>query len=285
MKRVFAIFICFVLLFSCAASVSAHSGGTDSIGGHYDSSTGEYHYHHGYPAHQHPGGKCPYDFKDKTNSSSDSDMSFGDYLAIVMLIGLVLLIAWSYIPPLFRKKTSLESPSSVPPSHPLPSKEEPKNDLHFSLYTNVLERFNKYYDLGLLDGDIYEIAASSSPWEKLEEYVTPGTPSIEESIDSLIRTAHTLAHGIGLDENTAEDLESSMLSFIDELFNTGDYEEILTLYTLNEDNCTPETHYLVGKINYFHILLAFLDAYADKNADDHLKSKCHELFEKNQSIF
>ena len=33
--------------------VGAHSGRTDSNGGHYDHSTGEYHYHHGYPAHQH----------------------------------------------------------------------------------------------------------------------------------------------------------------------------------------------------------------------------------------
>lgn len=39
----------------------AHSGGTDSSGGHHDRSTGEYHYHHGYSAHQHPGGKCPYE--------------------------------------------------------------------------------------------------------------------------------------------------------------------------------------------------------------------------------
>ena len=50
----------------------AHSGGTDSNGGHYNRSTGEYHYHHGYSAHQHidmdGDGKldCPYDFKDTT---------------------------------------------------------------------------------------------------------------------------------------------------------------------------------------------------------------------------
>lgn len=48
----------------------AHSGGTDANGGHYDSSTGEYHYHHGYPAHQHPDGMCPYSYDDKTDHSS-----------------------------------------------------------------------------------------------------------------------------------------------------------------------------------------------------------------------
>lgn len=50
----------------------AHSGRTDSKGGHYNRSTGEYHYHHGYPAHQHIDGVCPYDYDDKTGSSSGS---------------------------------------------------------------------------------------------------------------------------------------------------------------------------------------------------------------------
>jgi hypothetical protein len=50
----------------------AHPGKTDNNGGHTDSSTGEYHYHHGYPAHDHydmngDGIKdCPYNFDDKT---------------------------------------------------------------------------------------------------------------------------------------------------------------------------------------------------------------------------
>ena len=50
----------------------AHPGRTDSKGGHTDRSTGEYHYHHGYSAHQHPNGECPYDFDDKTGASSGS---------------------------------------------------------------------------------------------------------------------------------------------------------------------------------------------------------------------
>ena len=58
---------------------SAHSGRTDSNGGHTDSSTGEYHYHHGYSAHDHydmdGDGKvdCPYEFRDKTNHSSNNN--------------------------------------------------------------------------------------------------------------------------------------------------------------------------------------------------------------------
>ena len=42
------------------ALVLASPGGTDANGGHYEHATGLYHYHHGYPAHQHPGGICPY---------------------------------------------------------------------------------------------------------------------------------------------------------------------------------------------------------------------------------
>ena len=58
------------LTFGCFTTSYAHPGRTDSNGGHYNRSTGEYHYHHGYPEHQHPNGVCPYDFDDKTGDSS-----------------------------------------------------------------------------------------------------------------------------------------------------------------------------------------------------------------------
>lgn len=76
-KRLLAFLLAFLLLLSPA--VLAHSGKTDANGGHYDRSTGEYHYHHGYPAHQHYDmdgdgvADCPYDFDDKTDHSSRSD--------------------------------------------------------------------------------------------------------------------------------------------------------------------------------------------------------------------
>lgn len=60
--------------------VSAHPGRTDSKGGHTNHSTGEYHYHHGYPAHDHYDMDgdgtvdCPYDFADKTESKSTADI-------------------------------------------------------------------------------------------------------------------------------------------------------------------------------------------------------------------
>lgn len=61
----------FLLFFLCWPFLChAHSGRTDANGGHTDHSTGTYHYHHGYPAHQHLGSYCPYNFDDKTGQSS-----------------------------------------------------------------------------------------------------------------------------------------------------------------------------------------------------------------------
>lgn len=72
MKRIIAFLLCLVLVCLPASSL-AHSGRTDANGGHYDSSTGEYHYHHGYSAHQHPNGVCPYSYSYNTNYSEDYD--------------------------------------------------------------------------------------------------------------------------------------------------------------------------------------------------------------------
>ena len=65
--------ICAAAISVCVA-VSAHPGRTDSSGGHWNRSTGKYHYHHGYPAHQHPNGVCPYDYDDKTGEDSGSSV-------------------------------------------------------------------------------------------------------------------------------------------------------------------------------------------------------------------
>lgn len=53
-----------VLTVSSSGASQAHSGRTDASGGHHDyrnvSGLGYYHYHHGYPAHLHTNGVCPY---------------------------------------------------------------------------------------------------------------------------------------------------------------------------------------------------------------------------------
>ena len=71
---IFALIACLILP-TVVLVTSAHSGRTDSRGGHTNHSTGEYHYHHGYSAHDHydidgDGRKdCPYDFHDNTDYS------------------------------------------------------------------------------------------------------------------------------------------------------------------------------------------------------------------------
>lgn len=72
MKR-FAFAFLAILFLILSVSVSAHPGRTDEDGGHYDRSTGEYHWHHGYEAHQHYDINgdgvldCPYDFNEFYN--------------------------------------------------------------------------------------------------------------------------------------------------------------------------------------------------------------------------
>lgn len=71
MKKIWNfVLIFFLLTFVLALNCSAHSGRTDSKGGHYNRSTGKYHYHHGYPEHQHPNGVCPYSYNNNSNNNA-----------------------------------------------------------------------------------------------------------------------------------------------------------------------------------------------------------------------
>ena len=77
-KKILVLLLVFCLLFSSVCF--AHSGRTDSSGGHKDnknaSGLGSYHYHcGGYPAHLHTGGVCPYTGGGSTSSSSTSSSS------------------------------------------------------------------------------------------------------------------------------------------------------------------------------------------------------------------
>lgn len=69
-----------ILLVLCVTPASAHPGRTDSQGGHYNRSTGEYHWHHGMSAHQHYDMDgdgildCPYTFKGTTSTTSSPDI-------------------------------------------------------------------------------------------------------------------------------------------------------------------------------------------------------------------
>ena len=67
-----------LVLLAVMTAVCAHSGRTDSAGGHMNHSSGEYHYHHGYDDHQHYDmngdgvSDCPYKFKDSTTHKESS---------------------------------------------------------------------------------------------------------------------------------------------------------------------------------------------------------------------
>ena len=80
-KYAFIITISFIIAFVLPLVAYAHPGKTDSSGGHIDNSTGEYHYHHGYPAHSHYDMDCdgdidcPYDFDDQTGTNSGGPAS------------------------------------------------------------------------------------------------------------------------------------------------------------------------------------------------------------------
>lgn len=83
LKKITLLLVCIILMFPFSLNTMAHSGRTDSSGGHHDyknkSGLGSYHYHHGCPPHLHPNGVCPYAPKDKiTVSGYDSTMCIGD---------------------------------------------------------------------------------------------------------------------------------------------------------------------------------------------------------------
>lgn len=69
-KNKYVIMLCIVLIMFLSFTAYAHPGRTDEDGGHYNRSDGTYHYHHGYPEHQHINGECPYNFNDITNHNS-----------------------------------------------------------------------------------------------------------------------------------------------------------------------------------------------------------------------
>lgn len=116
--RLLKLLIAFVVCLSLSIAVCAHPGRTDSKGGHTNHDTGEYHYHHGYSAHQHYDQDgdgtldCPYAFTDKTGSSSGNGKSSNhsskssdkskpkqENRSIVFYVGIVamLYILWCYI--------------------------------------------------------------------------------------------------------------------------------------------------------------------------------------------
>lgn len=74
LQKIVTLALVFALCLPIGAN--AHSGRTDSSGGHHDyknvSGLGYYHYHHGYPPHLHSAGVCPYNSTGNTTSGTAS---------------------------------------------------------------------------------------------------------------------------------------------------------------------------------------------------------------------
>lgn len=74
-KLALAIILTLSLLISAPFMSLAHSGRTDSSGGHRDnrnaSGLGYYHYHHGMGPHLHPNGICPYSINYVNNNAAN----------------------------------------------------------------------------------------------------------------------------------------------------------------------------------------------------------------------
>ena len=88
MKKYLFLTIVILFIFVFSFQTFAHSGRTDSYGGHYDHSNGSYHYHHGHPAHEHPNGECPYIQANKDSQTNDNQkMGFWGTLITSIFIG------------------------------------------------------------------------------------------------------------------------------------------------------------------------------------------------------
>ena len=87
-RRILSLSITLLTVFLLSTVAFAHSGRTDSKGGYYDHSTGEYHYHHGHPAHQHPGGQCPYVLKQEKQEKVQA--TFRIVIIVVVSTGIII---------------------------------------------------------------------------------------------------------------------------------------------------------------------------------------------------
>lgn len=90
----FLVALCLLL----TIQVLAHSGRTDSDGGHWDRSTGEYHYHHGYSPHDHydidGDGEidCPIFYERTSAQTTESKSSNWDDTIIWIIISCIIFV-------------------------------------------------------------------------------------------------------------------------------------------------------------------------------------------------
>ncbi|MBQ3063959.1 MAG: YHYH domain-containing protein [Clostridia bacterium] len=127
-RKIFILFTIVLLLSLLILPILAHSGRTDQYGGHWDHSTGEYHYH-GTPNSNHSSSSGSSSGSNKEGSSNKSKSSNNsDWIALAIVGGpFCLFLLWAFIiSPLVEKIKEAFAPpqNEQKPLTPPPTKAE-----------------------------------------------------------------------------------------------------------------------------------------------------------------
>lgn len=211
------ILACVLLLFCCTAAY-AHPGNTDSNGGHYDHSTGKYHYHHGYPAHQHPDGRCPYNYDDRTGQNSGPSTSGREvpkpterksYANLVGIILFFLVIGYLMVSSEIRfKRRKQEQPQNLltPRGQPRPKIAPPPAPRQQSASKPPVANTAP--------------PPEPSPHPALQREVEVSKPrEVEPEPPSRLNAADTYLYSLGGRDVTLYGVESSYISHVGYLFS------------------------------------------------------------------
>lgn len=243
MKRILIFVLSILLILAACVPVSAHSGNTDSNGGHYDSSTGQYHYHHGYPAHQHKNGECPYGFDDKTdhqsgllssgNSSSGgcsssegcgSSVSWIYILVFGVAFLVIALFIWAYSdsgssdksnkPETTSQSTSVQSNKPAPASQSTSAdsqKNIPKEDPEITKLKNEIQSLNRE-NKDLKQSVSYKDSLIKKHEERIRELEINKTKQIQTFQEEITQLEDQLQKTVSLSAEESEALKKEMES-------------------------------------------------------------------------
>lgn len=237
----FLLILSLVVILLQPFGVYAHSGDTDSSGGHYDHENGGYHYHcGGHPAHQHPGGVCPYDgpvnkpssgsgtgigsstgsnsgsssTEDKYKNSDDDSIIF---VYIIMAVVIILLLYYLYREFFPAQKKTLPTTFETEIFDPFPEIEpEPKTKPSTTLQRTPLSTS---------DSAVFTIPPKNPPKKE--------TPMLQTTIYPSSKPPQTNTHSLGVSDeliklkNGNEFLRNKVDKLNQQLINTNKENERL----------------------------------------------------------
>ncbi|MBR0442948.1 MAG: YHYH domain-containing protein [Clostridia bacterium] len=122
MKRAPSIILCLILLLILTVPCSAHPGSLDSNGGHWNHSTGEYHYHDGTATSGSPNKNTSSSTAQKDWADDDPafELTFGHVVLVLLLFLPIGLAIWTHFPTRYDNTLKNEQPpkSNIPPAAP-----------------------------------------------------------------------------------------------------------------------------------------------------------------------